>query len=124
MSEELLKGRLTISRTTYSNRDSNIRIAITDEKSGGYVTEVFISLEDFAAAVTGQSVSCEFEKPSAFVGMERETKKVLVRGSSVEERLTAFRALEVDGWKGRERDLHNWHNLTSDGVYVWFERYV
>lgn len=95
-----------------------IHIEVTDESSRIKFLSAEVKYADFALALTGLGVTCEFRLRGAEnVGKTRETKRVdvFVPFSDFTNRkevaLEAVRAVEQDGWVGRWRDALNHHNL-------------
>ena len=75
-----MKGKITISRVSSSDRDDYVWISVVDEKSGEHFVEVEMGLLEFANALTGYGfVDCEFVlRGTDKVGMIRETKTELI----------------------------------------------
>jgi hypothetical protein len=103
-----------------------IRIVIEDTRAGVRVVEFTMSLEDFARAVTAQSVSdldIEFND-SGLVGKKREHRVAIVplgdlpswpdRKKWSKQYLADWltsEGLDAQGWKGFADDLLNHHNI-------------
>jgi hypothetical protein len=130
-----LEGRITISRTTSNKSKDYISISFDDATSGCKLIRATMTLEDFAAAVTGLACSPAtyeiYREACDKAGWVRETKRVLLPRLGITERSSKedideiLSPHEVDGWKGRAQDLfnsHNWRN--GDSVLVTFTRFV
>lgn len=92
-------------------------IDVQDERSGVEFLHLEFSLEDFARALSGRFVDCEFELRPENVGKIRETKiehvfvpngtgKFQTREELLEWCVEKF---NLDGWVGRVRDVRNMH---------------
>ena len=81
---EKLKGTITITRRTNFNSSNTISFHIEDKASHTVIARFEMSLEDFAAAVTGlgmQPVELEYvisESGSRRIGKTVETKRVFI----------------------------------------------
>lgn len=75
----MLKGRLTISRPTYSDGRKLISIKVEDDKSDLEFLEVLISYESFTRAITGQGfIEVGFIlKGRENIGKTKETKDLV-----------------------------------------------
>jgi hypothetical protein len=131
-----LKGSISIKHPHFSDGRQLIHIELIDEKSACPAIEVHLGLADFADALTGRGlVECDFDfNNSGVIGMVYEHKEELVPipemlfrddDKRIAEVLAPF---EVDGWKGRTRDLVNHHCHSRKGTQnyasVVFTRHV
>lgn len=128
-----MKGTISISRMTGGD-EGKIHISIVENNSRVEFFEGLMSLEDFAAAVTGSSYrDVEFEFRPEKVGMIAENKEEIVdrpKGYSRDETAKKkarklMEPFEVDGWKGNVDDMFNGHrNVGNDKCRVRFFRHV
>jgi hypothetical protein len=126
-----LTGTLDISRI-HGDIDV-IRIRVKDTTSRLTIIEAEMSLEGFAAAVTGlagQECSIDYNE-NTNIGKVRYRKAVLVpkpsmnpHGMSEDEITEHLKPHETDGWKAFRYDLTHLNNWRPDGVLVEFVRWV
>ena len=116
-----LNGHLSVSRISSNDDrvDNMVHIQLEDDKSSCNVINIYMNITEFGKVITGLSyVDCTFElNTSGVVGKKRENKTELIfveddvfsiqYGKNYSELLKPY---EVDGWEGREEDLHNHHN--------------
>lgn len=133
-----LKGKLVISRPTYSDGDheEDVRIELTDEIAACRAVEISIPLADFARCLVGSLyVACEFDfNDSGNVGKvyEHKTEAVPLPDFGSHRRkgwaALAIRPFEVDGWIGYVKDAENHHQqFQKNGKWfasVTFHRWV
>lgn len=125
-----LKGKISISRPIYGDNRKGIEITVIDKTSGCQFLTAYITLENFAEALTGQGhTECELEFfERAPIGKVREVKTEIVpRPKSHKDEEEAKRLLlpfEIDGWEGEIRDMFNGHRRAGDGQKVTFVRFV
>lgn len=127
-------AKVTISRSSGGDDPGRpMSITIEDATSGCELVEVRMSLEEFAAAITGYAM-----RPAAGdyyqhcpVGKRREIKHEDIgvpRGWTFSNRDAAAKLImpfEVDGWNGYADDLLNHHRHVSANKYrVLFTRFV
>jgi len=136
----MMKGSISISRPIgfgIGNRIDYIQIELEDEASHTRFVTVRVKYADFAKAVTGLGVDCEFDFRPDHVGQRYEVKRELVfipgTDFSREKREKAAKVAvgnaESDGWCGRVKDALNHHNFRKredDGNWyeVTFTRFV
>lgn len=132
---KVLKGKVSINRTSSNYKDDYITIELTDDSSGCTVTNIEISMQEFALAVTGLSARpCEFEwYTNCPVGKRREIKTEIVEVPTYDTREVASKYLkpyEIDGWIGYVSDIGNMHRRVQSakdgwsGFRVTFTRFV
>ncbi len=125
-----MKGQLSINRVYCSHGDDYMSIRIEDCLSGVVFTEVEISLEGFARALSAEgNIDCDFTlRGIDLVGKKREVKTCKIPQPDIfSEEITenAIGERESDGWEARREDLENRHNFTKDGhIEVVFTRFV
>jgi hypothetical protein len=131
-----MKGKITITRPSYSDSRRAISITMHDESSGTQFLDVEIGMAEFAEAITGMSrIPCEFQLFARNVGKIHEHKAVSVFVPAQRHKTTpeivraAVAEHEVDGWMARDDDAKNGHRITSyadDGyhVNVTYDRFV
>ena len=131
-----MKGKISIHLVHDSINGDFIEILIEDRKSGTQFTEIEMSLEAFTLAITGMTGQpCTFElRGIEHIGKSRQWKKCLVPyipthdGASLSGRMEKRRILapyEVEGWRGNDSDLGNYHKRNSENEYtVTFQRFV
>lgn len=120
------EARLTISAPQGGGaRNPGMCISVTDDASLTEALEIQISHEDLMRALTGHgSIRCQAIWRVSKLGLKREQK---TENGVTKENLHTF---EVDGWKGREGDLRNYHRRVYNkktGKYtarVGFDRWV
>lgn len=136
------KAELSINHVKTQCDGDYISIHIVDETSLAAYVNVQVPLEVFAKALVGlagQRVSCMW-KNMDLLGMKREWKEeVIIVPLSYEDRTDdecreLLKPYEIDGWKGKTRDLGNHHNWIGETfeengvrmarVKVNFTRYV
>jgi hypothetical protein len=123
-----MKGNIRI--TSFSvNRPPwrGVNIVIEDEASGERVVEVTLTIEQFGTALANYNADCEFMLDNLdVIGKTREVKTEVVEYPDGIDAADALAPHEVDGWKGRERDLDNFHNRVKgrDAYRVTFVRFV
>ena len=128
-----------VSIASGGNKDTRINLEVVDEVSRCVICNVEMSLEEWAKAdhsMTGYGTAEIFR--NAPLGKKRENKTVFVpygapsnshthtKGEAAQKLLEPF---EVDGWKGRAKDLSNSHMWRRDeqgnaGALVSFSRYI
>lgn len=124
-----LRGNLSITQPQGAEHEY-VSIKLGDENAGVKAVSIIVSLEDFARALAGRMVKCEFEfNDSRKVGKNRETKTELVdRPSSFTTTLDELRhhlePFEVNGWQGSLADLINDRRAQGDKQLVTFERWI
>lgn len=131
-----LKGRISIHRFQSNIPPHHgIGIQVEDEDSGVRFLEIEMNAEQFGNAITGQgNTECEFElRGTQYVGMISQNKTELIPlgdkeyiVKSAARKAELLAPYEVDGWKGRERDLENHHNYDNktNSIRVSFDRFV
>jgi len=131
-----MKARTNVIMARFTGGDkfggTGMHIIVEDDTSGARVLELWMSLEEFAKALTSSYGEAEMEiYRQAPIGKKRENKDEIIKvGRNPWERDEAkLKALitpyEVDGWKGDISDLTNWHRRVGDGLQrVGFRRYV
>ena len=136
--EKALQGQININRTSGREDGQVIKIELIDQLSRSHCVEIRMTLEQFAAALTGLSAqACTFQFRPDVVGKTREFKDELVfipdglfekRG---ERAAKAVKEFEKDGWIGCRDDASNNHRVSNvqkcgGGTYyrVGFHRYV
>ncbi len=137
MSNEKLRGKITVSRPQGNYHEPYVLIRVEDESSRCVMIDIEVPVAEFALAITGLSYQpCEFRLGAVDVaGWTRETKteKVPFRSKVWDKRsdewkqdaAEALRPFEVDGWSARGDDLGNGHRHNNDGTYsVSFSRHV
>lgn len=125
-----MKGSISIGRPTPGDY---IEITVEDDMSGVEFLRARVGLIDFAKMMTGLgNVDCEFDLYAKYVGMKSEMKviDIPVQNYSIakHEKEVILTPYQVEGWKARESDLGNHHNMkrTKDGYLcsVMFSRFV
>jgi len=73
-----LKGKISITRPTFSDFSEAIRITITDDNAGIEFVEIGMTYSDFTKCITGQAyIPCEFEtRGLANIGKTMERSKI------------------------------------------------
>ena len=128
--EPLLAGSVIISRCSGSAVDDTpIHITVDDEISRCRVLEIYMSLEEFAKAITGSYGDAKIEHfPKSPIGMKAENKTEIVPFDSYQDKEkdinAALKPFEVDGWKARRSDMTNGHCRVKNGQRVVFFRHV
>ena len=135
-----LDGLLNLYIHTHKT-DDEVRIEVTDDKSGLRVVEIKLTRDNFAKALGKLAfIPCKFTMSDAKnIGKKREVKIELVfipiycctddenmNDKRIREQFAPF---EVDGWVGDIRSAQNHHNVDKyddNGKYynVTFSRYV
>ena len=130
-----LKGRISITRPSYSNGKEVICIELDDDRSHCRVIEVELGYADFTRALMGQGyIPCEFEVyPGGIknLGKVSEVKTVSIGfddspgrwvNLNEEKKNEILSNLEVDGWTFRNisSDFDNYHRRkrAEDGWYI------
>jgi hypothetical protein len=130
-----VKGKIQIGRVISNSEDDYIIIDLEDQTSNKNFATAKLSLQNFAKAITSQTVECEIEVRSLEkVGKKREIKYIQIdipNSTNEEEIKTIISSFEIDGWKGNLNDVKNHHNRikseitgTYDCYKVLFERYI
>lgn len=120
------EGQVSISRVTGGRQGAYISITLHDGSSWSECVDIQLTPEAFGNALTGLACQeCVFEWRPEHVGKIHEHKSVeVICGWHPDNRTELLKPFEVDGWKGREQDLHNSHCRTDKGYMVSFYRYV
>lgn len=81
-----MKGKITISRPTFSDEKEAICISLTDSSSGVEFVELEMTLSDFTKAITGQGfIPIDFDvRGLEFVGLTKETEKARITVKKIE----------------------------------------
>lgn len=130
----ILPGNVLMSKAS-SSEGQRMHITIEDKISGCRVLEIYMSLEEFAKALTASYGEATIEHfPNSPVGKKHEHKTEVVpipkkdefhlrnKPERVKELLKPF---EVDGWRGNTSDMTNHHCFVPNkGQSVGFHRYV
>ena len=122
----------TISMYFFTTGDTRgVEICIEDGSSGLVVLRVTLTPDQFFKMMSKLGhVPCKAGlSRDERIGMQAEVKTVFVASEdnpddkAIEKALAPF---EVDGWKGRRRNMKNWHNhMHGEGGYsVVFDRWV
>lgn len=112
----MLKGSIRVGNIQSNIEDNYVQIEVTDELSDARFLQVKISYEQYGKMIAGNGeVECEFELRPKVVGMERQTKTVMIPVPNYakippEQFAEVIKPYEVDGWKVSTYDLGNYKN--------------
>jgi hypothetical protein len=127
----MLKGKFCITFGGEYKNPQPVRVEVEDTRAGVRFLSLRMTSEALAEALVGSmQVDCEFELGGLQnVGKQSEHKRERVGplewNSTDEEVRAAIAVYEVDGWRGRVEDAHNWHNRNREGLYeVSYYRWV
>jgi len=110
--------------------DYDVSISLVEDESRISFLEIRMTLEEFGRMLHAPTIaSCTvITRGLDRLGWKAETKTeaVTIEGYAPDAGAVneALRPFEVDGWRGRRRDIGNSHRRTKDGFRVLFDRHV